>query len=98
MLQRYAAGARVLSEIVDDEVVLLDLGSTCYFGLNPVGALVWECLIQGQTVKQAVEAVLERYQVQAEPVRADVRALVQSLLQQGLLMPRQEPQEPGPVR
>jgi len=76
---------RVLFQKVHDEVVLLDLEAGDYFGLNPVGAHVWRLLGRGMDLDAIVDALYERYDTPRERLAADVQALVEELLDRGLL-------------
>jgi hypothetical protein len=51
------AAADVLFVEVSGEMVLLDPRSGVYFGLDPVGTLVWQELASPRTVDELVEAV-----------------------------------------
>lgn len=47
----------VLARTVGDETVILDLASGSYFGLDPVGARVWQLLADGRNLAQACDAM-----------------------------------------
>jgi hypothetical protein len=76
----------VLMRKVHDEVVLLDMTSEQYFGLNAVGACVLEAIQAGTDLDGAIEAVCETFDAPDDQVDADVRALVDDLLSSGLLV------------
>ena len=42
---------QVMSRTVADEVVVLDLAAGTYFGLDPVGARIWQLMAEGQTLR-----------------------------------------------
>jgi hypothetical protein len=46
---------------LSDEVVVLSLSSGLYYGLNTVGARIWELLQEGHTLLQVRERLLETY-------------------------------------
>jgi hypothetical protein len=71
---------------VHDEVVLLDLSSEQYYGLNAVGACVIEAVTAGADVDGAVAAVFDSFDAPEEQIRADVVALVEELVANGLLV------------
>lgn len=60
---------------LSDEVVVLCLSNGQYFGLNAVGARVWELLQSGLTVLQVRDALLEEYP-DAEPERCTSDLLI----------------------
>lgn len=79
----------IMTRRVGEDVVVLDLQSGIYFGLDEIGVRVWGLLEKGETVSAAIAAIAEAYDVAQETVRADVCELVQELLDRGLLLPRQ---------
>jgi hypothetical protein len=69
----------------DDEIVLLDLNGGEYYGLDPVGALVWERIREGATGQDAASAVVAAYDVEPERAMGDVLSLIDDLLAHGLI-------------
>ena len=70
---------------LQDEAVVLHLGKGVYFGLNPVGATVWNALQEPKTVEQLVRIVTSEYQVQAGECERDVLELLARLQEAGLV-------------
>ena len=77
--------AQVMSRQVGDETVILDLGSGMYFGLDPVGARIWQLLSEGHQLDAIVAALLAEYEVPEDQLRQDVNALVDELVTRGLV-------------
>jgi hypothetical protein len=77
---------QVMSRLVGDETVVLDLASGMYFGLDGVGRLVWESVSAGLTLAQAAEAIIEVYEVDIARAEADVLDLAHDLVERGLLI------------
>jgi hypothetical protein len=61
------------------EVAILQLKSGVYFGLNPVGAWIWDLIQAPKTVNQVRDAMLQRYDVDPEQCERDLQALLQEL-------------------
>lgn len=82
----YAFPASVLAREVDGEMVLLDLESEQYYGLDPVGAdMVTRLTTTGRD--EAVQALTDRYEVDHAVLVRDVDDLVTALVSAGLLQP-----------
>ncbi len=77
--------AQVMSRQVGDETVILDLGSGMYFGLDPVGARIWQLLSEGHQVDAVVTTLLGEYNVTEDQLRQDVNNLVSELASRGLI-------------
>lgn len=77
----------VLARQVGGETVMLDLAKGAYFGLDPVGARMWQLLAEGRTLADVRDAIGEEYDVSREDAERDLLALVADLMAQGLLVP-----------
>jgi hypothetical protein len=76
----------VLVRKVHDEVVLLDMSSDQYYGLNAVGACVLEAIQAGADLDGAIVAVAGEFDGDKDQIDVDVRALVDDLVSSGLLV------------
>ncbi len=70
---------------LQDEAVVLHLGKGVYYGLNPVGATVWNALQEPKTVEQLVRLVTNEYQVPAGECERDLLELLTRLQEAGLV-------------
>jgi len=67
------------------EAAILSLTSSAYYGLNAVGARIWDLIRQPQTVQQVLDRLLAEYDVQSDRCEADLMALLQELEAEGLV-------------
>ncbi len=77
---------QVMSRLVGDETVLLDLSSGIYFGLDGVGKRIWESLAKGQSLGDAVAVIVAEYEVDESQASADVVEFASDLVARGLLV------------
>ena len=75
----------VMFNRVGDEVVLLDLDSGTYFGLDSVGGRVWDLLTGTATVGETIETMLGEYEVDRGILERDVLRLINELEEKGLI-------------
>ena len=68
------------------EVVLLNLQSGVYYGLDAVGSRVWQLLTQSRGVDDVCATLIDEYDVSAETLRADVHRLIGELSEKGLVI------------
>jgi hypothetical protein len=80
-----SASDQVTSTEVDGESVLLDLEEGVYYGLNPVGARIWEEVQEPRLVSDIAEAVTSEYDVERERCLDDILALCADLLENDLI-------------
>jgi hypothetical protein len=79
---------QVISEIIDNEAVMINLTTGNYYSLNGTGAEVWDAIARRETVDEIAVALAGRYQTAArEEVESSVRALVEELRGEGLIVP-----------
>ena len=70
---------------VGDEAVILHVGSGTYFGLDPVGARIWELMKEHKTLGQICDVMLSEYDVSREDLERDAMNLVDELIAQDLV-------------
>lgn len=80
-----AIGDSVLYQELEDELVLLNMTTQQYYGLNNVGAQMWKSLMETGTVTATSDALGRIYDAQPSVIQADLEALVRDLLKAGLL-------------
>jgi len=66
----------VIAKMVGSEMVLLDYDRGIYYGLNPVGARMWQLLTEGASAADVVDALAEEYDVSPETLQNDLAALL----------------------
>jgi hypothetical protein len=72
-------------QMIGDEAVVMNLAGARVLGLNPTGALVWS-LLEERDEPGLAEAVAERFAIDTESARADVRAFLELLRERGLVV------------
>ncbi len=75
----------VLVRELDGESVILDLKTERYFGLDDVGTRMLTVLAASESIQAGYHRLLEEYEVEPEPLRADITGLVDRLMEQGLV-------------
>ena len=83
---RLSIPPQVMSRLVGDETVLLDLASGHYFGVDGVGKLIWESVSDGKTLAETVDAIVDEFDVEKSQAEADVSAFASQLVERGLLV------------
>jgi Coenzyme PQQ synthesis protein D (PqqD) len=82
---RLVASRDQVSVELDGEAVILGLHDGIYYGLDPVGARVWELLAQPRTVAELRDAVVAEWEVDAPTAEADLLRLLADLAARGLV-------------
>ncbi|GEM_PF-792766 len=82
---KVAVPQHVMSRAVGDESVLLDLGSGLYFGLDAVGARMWDLMAESRTLGEVASTVAAEYGVEVARVEADLMGFLATLESRGLI-------------
>ncbi len=76
---------RQVAANLDGEVAILDLDKGLYFGLQDVGAHVWEALQKPLSVDEICASVVAHFDVTPEVCRADLMKFLSSLHEIGMI-------------
>ena len=82
---RVTIPTEVMARTVGEETVLLDLASGTYFGLDPVGARIWQLMGEDKTLAEICEVMLAEYDTTRETLEHDALDLAKNLADQGLI-------------
>jgi coenzyme PQQ synthesis protein D (PqqD) len=74
-----------VSSSLGDEAVILELTQGVYYGLNEVGARIWELLQQPRRVGEIRDLILDEYEVAPQTATRDLLALLAELAERGLI-------------
>jgi hypothetical protein len=83
--KRVVIPENVIMRAVGDEAVLLNLNTSQYFSLNPVGVRMLEVLTHSATTGQALSSLQDEYAIDPAVVEGDLQELVGQLLSHGLI-------------
>jgi hypothetical protein len=75
----------VLFNQVDDDLVMMDVNSGNYFGINPVGAEIWNKMEEPVTIQEIINQLLAEYDIDEEICRRETLAFVQQTLERGFV-------------
>jgi Coenzyme PQQ synthesis protein D (PqqD) len=67
------------------ESAILNMKNTVYYGLNPVGARVWNLVQQAKSVGEIRDALLDEYDVGAQQCERDLLVLLEKMRDEGLI-------------
>ncbi len=84
-----ASAVRIKEDVIfndlQGEVVLLNLKTGIYFGLDPVGTRAWQLIQDHGRLEPVKDAMLGEYEVYAEDLWKDLQDLVVRLADNGLV-------------
>jgi hypothetical protein len=83
-----ANDAECAAKVLDGEAVIINLLNGTYYSLDKAGAVVWELAAEGGTIAEIVGGLTARYDVDAPRAQSDVERLIDELVAERLLVPR----------
>lgn len=75
-----------LSATLGDEVVILGMRDSVYYGVSGVGTRLWELLATRRRIADLLETILAEYDVSRETAEEDIQALLGDLHERGLIV------------
>ena len=75
----------VLVQELQGESVLLNINTENYYGLDEVGTRIWAVLSEARSVEDAIDTLLEEYDVERATLESDVNGLLVELLGKKLI-------------
>jgi hypothetical protein len=75
----------LVQRLPGNELVLLDLATEEYYGLDTTGTIMWEELTETGHLGRAYGRLRDRFDVDAEVLRRDLDTFVRRLADRGLL-------------
>ena len=82
---RVSTGKDIVSSHLADEIVILDLKSGVYHGLEAVGARIWELLGDARPISEIRDTLLDEYDVATDRCEEDLFSLMGELESHGLV-------------
>lgn len=70
---------------LDDEIVILNMKDSKYYGLNGISAFIWRCIQDSGQVSAIVDAVFDKYEVSRDGCEEDVLFFLGELNDAGLI-------------
>lgn len=84
-----ASRVRISEDVVfrdlQGEMVLLNLKSGVYFGLDPMGTQIWQLIQEHQFLHNVLQAVVEEYEVTESRCQQDLLRFVAAVRENGLV-------------
>jgi hypothetical protein len=80
--------ARIVSEIIDGEAIIVNLANGYYYSLDPPAAEIWGWLEAGWSIAEIISVIRDRYDCSGADPETAVRMLIGTLIADELVAPR----------
>lgn len=85
MVERFVQNKEVIQSKIGDEVVMLDIDSGFYFGLNSVGSEIWSHLSEPITIEDLLNKLMARFDIDKETCQKDTLEFMTQLLEKNII-------------
>ena len=75
----------IVSCDLDGEEAILNMNDGIYYGLDPVGAKIWNLIQKSTSINSIVDVILREFEVDSNSCRADIIELIEELINNGLV-------------
>lgn len=82
---RLAIPPTVISRDLEGETVMLNLDTGIYFGLDPVGTVIWKHLQDAAPLREVRDRIVTEFDVTADVATGDLLRLAEQLVARGLV-------------
>lgn len=83
----YRVSPNAVHENFDDEVVIINMMSGCYFSLNETALQVWALLERGNSLESVIAALQQKFRDSDDAIKTTVKTLVGELEREDLIVP-----------
>ena len=82
----FQVAPKILRELIDEEVVIINMVSGSYYSLTDLGALIWDMIEQGLSLDRIVQALVNQYDASPEVIQDSLDQLMVSLMTEELIV------------
>jgi hypothetical protein len=75
----------VMTRQLGEDIVVLDLSTGTYFGMDAVGARIWQLMSEGLSLAEICTQMLAEYDVTNDAMERDILELADTLFAQKLI-------------
>ncbi|MFZ6864650.1 PqqD family peptide modification chaperone [Undibacterium sp. Ji67W] len=80
MSSKFIRNPDLVAVPMDGDLVMMSISQGSYYGVNPVGSVIWEALQTPQTLEHLCQVVVKEFAVDADTCLKDVQTFVTQML------------------
>jgi hypothetical protein len=88
----------VACEVLDSDIILLNFESGFYYNVRGTGADICTFLLAGGTLSRCISETTSHYELQPADAERDIKAFVEELIEERLVVPAESPTDPPTIR
>jgi hypothetical protein len=84
-MERFIQNKAIVQSKIGEEVVMLDMDSGFYFGLNSVASVIWGLLANEISFEALIDQLMVQFEVNRSLCEADTKELLDQLLEKNII-------------
>ena len=84
-MERFIQNKTIVQSKIGEEVVMLDMESGFYFGLNSVASVIWGMLKEEIGFEQLIDQLMSQFEVERALCEADTHELLDQMLEKNII-------------
>ncbi len=84
-MERFIQNKAIVQSKIGEEVVMLDMDSGFYFGLNSVASVIWGILANAIGFEALIDQLMTQFDVERSLCETDTKELLDQLLEKNII-------------
>lgn len=84
-MERYIQNKAIVQSKIGEEVVMLDMDSGFYFGLNSVASVIWGLLANEIGFEALIDQLMAQFDVERSLCEADTKELLEQMVEKNII-------------
>lgn len=84
-MERFIQNKTIVQSKIGEEVVMLDMESGFYFGLNSVASVIWGLLAEEIGFEKLIDQLMAQFNVERSVCEADTQELLDQMLDKNII-------------
>lgn len=85
MVAKYIQNKKIIQSAIGEEVVMLDMDSGFYFGLNSVASIIWGKLEKEISLEEIISELLEEYNIDEVACENETKIFLNQLIEKNII-------------
>ena len=84
-MESFIQNKAIVQSKIGEEVVMLDMDSGFYFGLNSVASVIWGLLANEIAFEALIDQLMEQFEVERSLCETDTKELLDQMLEKNII-------------
>ena len=84
-MERFIQNKTIVQSKIGEEVVMLDMDSGFYFGLNSVASVIWGLLAYEISFEALIDQLIAQFEVERSLCESDTKELLEQMVEKNII-------------